>query len=389
MYLRLLQPPKISFFLFGPRGVGKTTWLKTHFKKCPFFNLLDSKLYYDFSANPNLLESKIGPLAKQSWVVIDEIQKVPMLLNEVHRLIEEKNLRFVLTGSSARKLRRDGPNLLGGRAVTRTLAPFSFKELGNKFKLQPVLEYGLLPLVILKSKNARDILSAYVHTYLKEEIREEGLVRKVEPFVRFLKVAGLMNGEQLNIENIARDARVPRNTAETYFSILEDTLLGTKLPAYRPRAKVKEQSHPKFYWADAGIARAAAGLVYDQVDSLWLGRALETLVYHELKIHNAIANKNRSIAFYKNQDRMEIDFVIETKKAYQEKKSHLVCVEVKHSKKWDRKWEKPMRSLKATGEVIIDKMFGIYQGHEKLYFDGLQVLPVLEFLKLLHQGNVF
>ena len=279
--IRLLKPPDRSFFLFGPRGVGKTTWLKNVLSEAIYFDLLDASLFLELSQNPGHLGPMIGERTENSWIVVDEIQKIPELLDEVHRLIETKGWRFALCGSSARKLRRGGVNLLGGRAITRYLDAFSCKELKKAFDVKFSLQWGFLPYVQLDRKNAPDILNAYVNTYIKEEIKEEGIVRRLPPFLRFLTIAGQLNGQLINRRNISREATVPRSTVDVYFSILEDTLLGHFLPAYRPNLKVREQTHPKFYWFDPGVARAAAGLVFDPVDRLWMGIALENLIYHE------------------------------------------------------------------------------------------------------------
>ncbi len=185
-------------------------------------------------------------------------------------------------------------------AVTRTLGPCTSAELGRRFRLDRALELGSLPMVVLDPGNAIDTLSAYVHTYIKEEIREEGIVRKVDPFPRFLHIAGQLNGQQLNRENVAPDALVPRSRVDGYFAILDDTLLARLLPAYRPQVKVREQAHPKLYWFDAGVARAAAGLLRDPIDSVWRGFALETVILHELRTYNHNAGKERPIAFYRS-----------------------------------------------------------------------------------------
>ena len=268
---RLLKAPGRSFFLFGPRGVGKTTWLKAILPNVSFFDLLDSALYLELSQKPGNLEAMVGNLPQDSWVVIDEIQKIPNLLDEVHRLMETKRWKFALCGSSARKLRRGGVNLLGGRAVTRNLDAFSYGELGDAYNVEFSLQWGLLPLVQFDRENAPDILSSYVNTYIKEEIREEGIVRRLPPFLRFLSIAGQLNGQLVNGQNISREAGVPRSSVDVYFSILEDTLLGHFLPAYRPNVKVREQTRPKVYWFDPGVARAAAGLLFDPADRFWKG----------------------------------------------------------------------------------------------------------------------
>jgi uncharacterized protein len=386
---RLLDLPDYSFFLFGPRGVGKTTWLREVLFDALFFDLLDSSLYLELSRSPGTLEAMIGNLPKDSWIVIDEIQKIPNLLDEVHRLMETRGWKFALSGSSARKLRRGGTNLLGGRAVTRNLDAFSCKELGEAFDAEFSLQWGFLPYVQFDRKNAPDILNSYVNTYIKEEIKEEGIVRNLPPFLRFLNIAGQLNGQLVNGQNIAREASVPRSSVDVYFSILEDTLLGHFLPAYRPNVKVREQAHPKFYWFDPGVARAAAGLIFDPVDRLWKGRALENMIYHELRVYNLTQNKNRQISFYRTGSGVEIDFVIETRKRQPPSNAHIVCVEVKMSERWDRRWERPMRSLSNSGRIHVVKMIGVYTGKRAYHFDGVDVLPVEDFLERLHQGDIF
>ncbi len=385
---RLLPFTDRSFFLFGPRGVGKSTWLKQQVKAV-IFDLLRTDLFLELSRNPVILEAKIGDLPKNSWIIIDEIQKIPALLNEVHRLIEDRGWKFALSGSSARKLRSGGVNLLGGRAVTRHLAQFSYKELGNRFNLKQALEWGTLPFVVQNPRDSAEILNSYTQTYIKEEIKEEGIVRKLDPFLRFIEIAGIVNGQQINAGGIARDASVPRSNVDIYFSILIDTLIGHWLPAYRPNVKVREQNHPKFYWFDAGVARGAAGLLFDPVDAVWLGRSLETLIFHELRVYNHVSGRNRNIAYYKTGSAAEIDFIIETQKRRQASSAGVICIEVKYSKKWDRKWEKPARELKASGKIRVDGMIGVYTGDEKYIFNDFKVFPVLDFLSLLHEGKIF
>jgi predicted AAA+ superfamily ATPase len=386
---RLLKAPERSFFLFGPRGVGKSTWLRDNLPQARFFDLLDSSLYLELSRDPSRLEAMAGSIGEDGWVVLDEVQKIPDILDEVHRLIENRRWRFALCGSSARKLRRKGTNLLGGRALTRELGGFSWQELGDRYDLQASQQWGLLPWVQLDRENAPDILSSYVNTYIKQEIKEEGIVRSLPPFLRFLGIAGQLNGQMINAQNISREASVPRSSVDVYFSILIDTLLGHFLPAYRPNVKVREQAHPKFYWFDPGVARAAAGLLFDPVDRIWLGSALETLVYQELRTFNHVHNRNRGIYFYRTGSQAEIDFVIETTKAQPSSKPHVVCIEVKLAEKWDRRWEKPMWSLNDDDRIQVDKMFGVYTGKWTYNYDGLEVLPVEDFFKRLHQGEVF
>lgn len=390
MYIeRLLGVPNRSFFLFGPRGVGKSTWLEKTMGDALFFDLLDSSLYLELSQNPMNLEALAGNIPEGSWVVIDEIQKIPALLDEVHRLMEKKRWRFALCGSSARKLRRGGVNLLGGRAITRNLDAFSYAELNDAFDLDFSLQWGLLPWVQLGKENAADILDSYVNTYIKEEIKEEGIIRRIPPFLRFLKIAGQFNGQLVNAQNISSEAMVPRSTVDVYFSILEDTLLGHFLPAYRPSVKIREQTHPKFYWFDPGVARSAAGLLFDPIDRLWKGKALETMIYHELRVFNHTQNRNREIFFYRTANGAEIDFVIETRKRQPSSAPHIVCIEVKLAEKWKHSWERAMRSLQTSDKIKVDRMIGVYTGQRTYHFNGVDVLPVEEFLKRLYQGNIF
>jgi predicted AAA+ superfamily ATPase len=384
---RLLEPPERSFFLFGPRGTGKSTWLRQHFEGAVLLDLLDTSLQLELMSDPHRLEALIGKRPAGTWVVLDEVQKIPALLDEVHRLLELQRWRFVLCGSSARKLRRGGANLLAGRALTLAMEPFCSAELGERFDLQQSIEWGMLPAVQLDLSHARDLLGAYVDTYLTEEIRAEGVVRKLPPFVRFLRIAGQLNGQIVNVQNVARDAGIPRNSAEGYFSVLIDTLLAHHLPPYRPGLKVREAAHPKFFWIDPGIARAAAGLLQEPLETAWKGAALETLVFHELRVHNS--TKRRPIAFYRTAAGVEIDFVIETRKRQGNKPPRVVCVEVKAATRWQRKWERPMRDLARGGGIEVGHMIGVYGGNREYHFDGLDVLPVERFLERLHAGEVF
>ncbi len=386
---RLLKPPTRSFFLFGPRGVGKSTWLRTSMKSAVYIDLLDSGIFLDLSQNPQNLEALIGRKPAESWVVLDEIQKAPQLLDEAHRLIETHKWRFALCGSSARKLRREGTNLLGGRALTRHLETFSAAELGKSFDIGDAIQWGLLPEVQADKKNAADILTSYVHTYIKEEIKQEGIVRSLPPFLRFLNVCGMLNGQTVNAQNIAREAGVPRSSVDVYFAIMQDTLLGHMLPAYRPNVKVREQAHPKFYWFDPGAARAAAGLVFDPLDGLTKGYALETLIYHELRVYNHTQNKNRNISFYRTASGAEVDFVIETKKRQHSSPPHVVCIEVKMATKWKREWEKTMCSLAQAPSIAVDKMIGVYTGQRRYQFKNIDVMQVKDFIGELYAGNIF
>jgi len=386
---RLLKPPDRSFFLFGPRGTGKSTLLRSVLPEALHLDFLDASLYLELSRDPHRLEALIGERPKGAWIVLDEIQKAPTLLDEVHRLMESRRWRFALCGSSARKLRRGGANLLAGRAITLNLEGFSAGELGEAFSLSRSLDWGLLPFVQEDPGAATEILAAYMNTYLKEEVREEGLVRRVPPFLRFLNLAGQLNGQVVNLQNLSREASVSRSTAETYFSILLDTLLGHFLPAWRPGLKVREATHPKFYWFDPGVARAAAGWLRDPVDRLWQGTALETLVYHELRVYNEISRRLRPLYYYRTPAGVEVDFIIETARRQSGRPPQVVAVEVKRSAKWDRAWEKPLRSLLDNPGLKVDRLIGVYCGSKSYRFDRLTVLPLKDFVAALQTGDVF
>jgi uncharacterized protein len=386
---RLLRRPDQSFFLFGPRGTGKSAWLQQILPEAVRLDLLDTSLYLELSRDPHRIEALIGNRASGSWAVLDEIQKIPALLDEVHRLMESRRWHFALCGSSARKLRRGGANLLAGRAITLSMEGFSAAELEADFDLEFSLDWGLLPFIQFNRSDATDILEAYVSTYLKEEIREEGLVRNVPPFLRFLSVAGQLNGQPVQGQNIAREASLPRSTIDTYFSILIDTLLGHFLPAWRPGLKVREATHPKFYWFDPGVARAAAGLIREPTDRLWQGTALETLIFHELRVYNESSRKKRPLAYYRTARGVEIDFVVETRKRHTDGPAHLVAIEVKRAEKWNRGWESGLRDLASQAGVKIDRLIAVYTGARAYHFEGLDVLPVSEFLRTLHRGEIF
>src|SRR3990167_2118447 len=231
MFSRLLKPPKNkSFFLFGPRGTGKTTWVKSAFPDALYLDLLEAEIFNDLLANPQRLENYI-PINFKDFVIIDEIQRIPNLLNEVHRLIEKSHQKFILTGSSARKLRKKGENLLAGRALTYFLHPLTAFELGSDFNLGKSLAYGQLPSVLIE-EDPKKYLESYVKTYLEEEIFQECLTRNLSAFARFLETASFSQGSVLNTSAVAREAAIERKVVENYFLILEDLLIGYKIPVF-------------------------------------------------------------------------------------------------------------------------------------------------------------
>lgn len=282
-YPRLSDRPGQSFFLLGVRGVGKRSWAQWQFPEALRIDLLDEARYQDYLADPSLFAADLQLAPPGSWVVVDEIQRLPNLLNDVHRQIEDRRLNFALLGSSARKLKAAGVNLLAGRALHETMHPLTPAELGTDFDLEIALDTGTIPLIWV-AQDRRAVLESYVRLYLREEIRAEGLVRNLPGFARFLPIAALYHGQAVNISGMARDCGVARTTVQGYLDILEDTLLAIRLPAFQARLRGREQRHPKLYWVDPGLVRAAKKLhgpiAPEERDAL-----LEGWILHLLRAH--------------------------------------------------------------------------------------------------------
>ncbi|MDE0118865.1 MAG: AAA family ATPase [Bdellovibrionales bacterium] len=384
MYSRLLALPKKSFFLFGPRGTGKSVWLKQHLSFADLsINLLKSKEYLQYKKNPSLLEQEVSALKKRkAWIVIDEVQKCPELLDEVHALLFESknNYRFALSGSSARQLKRSQANMLAGRALSKKMFPLSRLEIGKNFKLQEILCYGQLPLSVTESNIANKIefLDAYIETYLKEEIQQEALVRNLNNFYRFLSIAALMNGQVLNISNIARDVGVARSTVQGYFSILEDTLLAWYLPAYRNKAKVKEIAHTKFYLFDCGVQRALAGLHRDKPSINEIGFLFETFILNEFRAINSWMSHGARFFYWRTESGNEVDLI--WKKGHQS-----IGFEIKSTYVWKEKFNKGLNVLLNSGDI--HKAFGVYRGHRILKVGKVTVLPYTRAIEMVFQGH--
>ncbi len=386
MYARFLKPPNYSFFLFGSRATGKTTWLKNNFSNdnALFFDLLNNKTFLELSADPDLLIKKILASNDKPWVIIDEIQRVPNLLNTIHRVFNEYNnkFKFVLSGSSARKIRQQNSNLLAGRAISREFYPLVGHEMEYEFDVEKLLRYGCLPQVVSFPDNSIDILEAYVVNYLQQEIQQEALTRNLDAFNRFLKVAGIMNGRVINISNIARDSGVSRTTVERYFSILIDTLIASWVPAWNPRLKVKEIKSPKFYFFDSGLVRALTGQLREPLDSFEKGYYLETLVLNELRAWISYANIGGEISYWSSDGRgtdKEIDFI------WSRGKTH-IGFEIKSSKTWRREYGKYLREFKDNKKL--HKAYGIYLGEENLVDDGIEVLNIKTFMQKLFSDQL-
>lgn len=384
MYTRKLALPKKSFFLFGPRGTGKTTWLKANLKNAKWFNLLSNMEHLRLMRDPSLLRKEVEALKKGSWIVVDEVQRLPALLNEIHSLIFDygSDYRFALTGSSARKLKREQANLLAGRAINRSFFPLTGAELEYQFSLESLLMYGSLPSVRMDAKDADaciDFLDAYVANYLKEEIKQEALVKNLESFVRFIEVAALANAQVTNIAGVARDAAVARPTVQGYFDTLVDTLIGFWLPAWRSKAKIKEVQHPKFYFFDCGVARACAGRVREPLDSAERGHLLETLVLHELRAYIGASNCGGQLSYWRTPSGSEIDFIWT-------RASHAIGIEVKASNQWRSEYSKALREMLELGKV--KRAFGVYTGDKILKDGAIRILPVENFMRELNDGAV-
>ena len=381
MFTRLLDLPARSFFLFGPRGTGKTTWLRQALPAALWIDLLRTQTFLELSQRPDAFRQQVEARRRGSWVVVDEVQRLPTLLHEVHALISEhgRRYRFALSGSSARRLKRLDVDLLAGRVINRQFFPLTAAELNFDVEVDRVLRVGLLPQIQSDRKYALDTLDAYVSNYLREEIQQEALVRRLDSFARFLRVAALMNGRIANVTGIARDAAVARPTVQGYFDILVDTLIGVWLPAWQPRAKVKEVGSPKFYLFDPGVARALAGTLREPIEGVERGFLLETWVLHELRAAIALQSLGGDLRYWRTPAGSEVDFIWTRAK-------RSVGIEVKSSPTWRHDFGGPLKSLIAAR--IVGKGFGVYTGAAELKDGPLRVLPLKTFLERLAKGDV-
>jgi uncharacterized protein len=360
-----------SFFLFGPRGVGKSTWMRSMYKDALWLDLLDPQSLRSFLARPERLFDLVAANESRNVVVIDEVQKVPALLSVVHSLIEKKrNLKFILSGSSARKLKRTSVDLLGGRALKCNLHPFIAYELGNKFSLAEALTSGMLPLVF-KQETRLQMLQAYISLYLHEEIQAEGLVRNVEYFARFLEAISFSHGSLLNIANIARECEVKRKTVENYISILEELLLCYQLSVFSKKAKRQLIGHKKFYLFDSGVFSALRPRgVLDRPEEV-NGLALEGLVNQHLQAWSDYSVGKQQIAFWRTKSGVEVDFIVYGNLGFW-------AIEVKNSKKIKTQ---DIQALKIfLGDYPEAKAILLYRGTEKIMQDGVLCIPCEDFL---------
>ena len=332
---------------------------------------------------PGTFRREIEALPRGAWVVVDEVQKLPSILNEIHDALAAapRRWRFALTGSSARRLRRDNVNLLAGRVVMRRMLPLTAAELGGEPATEDRLRFGGLPLVRSERGHAAriDLLEAYVDTYLTQEIRAEALVRSLESFTRFLEVAALANAQVTSVASLARDAAVARPTVQGYFEVLADTLIGAWLPAWRPRAKVKEVSHPKFYLFDTGVVRALSRRLREPLEGAERGMLLETLVFHELRAQLAYSRCGGELSYYRTPSGTEVDFVWSRGKL-------TVGIEVKASLRRRREYGRALADLHVAGAVT--GCWGVYLGETPLQDGPVRVLPLRAFLGELAAGRV-
>jgi len=368
---RIFTSPKHNFFLFGPRGTGKTTWLRQNYPDAIWIDLLEPDVFRSYSARPERLREIVLAYPDKKTVVVDEIQKVPELLSAIHTLIEKKlGIQFILTGSSSRKLKRTGADLLAGRVIKKTLHPFLAIELGRKFNLTNALKQGLLPLVV-SAQDSNSILKTYAALYIREEVQMEGLVRNIGNFSRFLEAVSFSHGSILNTSNVARECEVERKVVERYITILEDLLLAFHLPVFTKHAKRAVVSHPKFYFFDAGVFRSLrpSGPL-DRTEEIE-GCALEGLVAQHLIAWNSYRGDKNKVYFWRTAAGSEVDFVVYGDEVFW-------AIEVKNT---SRIRPEDLRSLNSFKDDYPEStVYLLYRGKERIMKNGILCVPCDEFL---------
>lgn len=371
---RFLKAPQDHFFLLGPRGTGKTWWTRTTFPDALRIDLLDPETLRSLTARPERLRELIAARPGAKQVVVDEVQKLPDLLEVAHGLIEERRgTQFIFTGSSARKLRRSGVNLLGGRAAQESLHPYMAAELGDGFHLPEALRLGMLP-VVRGAKEPEDLLRGYNGLYLKEEVQQEGLIRNVGNFARFLEAISFSHAGVLNLANVARECQVNRKTVEGFLEILEDLLLAWRVPVFTRRAKRELAAHPKFFFFDAGVFRAnrPAGPLDHPAETE--GTAFEGLVAQHLRAWCAYSDGEHQLHYWQTRSQVEVDFVVYGP-------SGLYALEVKNA---SQVRPEDLRGLRSFAEDYPEsRRFLLYRGRDRLLRDGILCLPGEEFLRTL------
>ena len=378
--LVLPKPGRESFFLWGPRQTGKSTLLRKKYPDGRWLDLLKSEEFRRYVARPELLRQELeaeGPRPGRQ-IVIDEIQKVPALLDEVHWLIENRRLHFALCGSSARKVKHGAANLLGGRANRYELHGLTAGELGPEFDLDRMLNHGYLPRIYQASR-PRGMLNAYVADYLKEEVAAEGLVRNLPTFSNFLDVAALGDGEIVNFSTIARECGVSSHTTKSHFQILEDTLLGRWLPAYRKRPKRRVIGSPKFYFVDVGVVNRLArrGDLYP--GSELYGKAFENWVFHELSAFVSYRELELPLSYWRLASGIEVDFVLGDMQ---------IAIEAKSGAKITRDHLKGLRSLVEDHPRVKQRIVVCREPRARKTDDGIEILPATAFVQRLWDGDL-
>ncbi len=375
---RFFHPPATHFFLFGPRGTGKSTWLRGSYPDALWIDLLRPEVERQLAARPERLRELVAGNPGRTVVVVDEVQKAPALLDVVHDLIERHTgHRFVLTGSSARRLRREGVDLLAGRALRRALHPFMAAELGERFDLDAALRHGLVPLV-WSAPDPEETLRSYVALYLREEVQNEGLVRRFEGFARFLEAVSFSHGAVLNLAEVARECQVSRKTVEGYLSILEDLLLAFRIPVFTRRAQRRLVAHSKLFWFDAGVFRALrpAGPL-DRPEEI-AGAALEGLVAQHLRAWIDYSASDCTLSFWRTKSGTEVDFVVYGRDGFW-------ALEVKHT---GTVRPADLRGLRAFRDDYPEAALRLlHRGEEALEVDGIPCLPCADFLRRLAPGR--
>ena len=378
--LYLPQKPNKSYFLWGPRQVGKSSLLKFLYPKATYINLLDTDEFMKYNEKPYLLRQELLAQNKKGiFVIIDEIQKVPLLLDEVHNLIENHNYKFALCGSSARKVRKAGVNLLGGRAVRYELYGFSAQELKDKFNLLKIINHGYIPNHYL-SKEPKKLINSYINNYLKEEIKEEGLVRKIPSFSEFLFNAALSDTELINYANISRECSVSLPAVKEYFQILVDTLLGRFLPAFRKRPKRRVIQSPKFYFFDVGIVNFLTKRNNLEPGSELFGKAFENWVFHELNSYNSYKEKYLDFSYWRLASGTEVDFIVNNME---------YAIEVKAKRKITDNDLKGLREIIKDHKNIKQRYLISLVEQDRLLDEGILILSYQSFIKKLWSEELF
>ena len=383
MFERKLVLPEAgteSFFLWGPRQTGKSTLLRRTYPAARWIDLLKSEEFRRYVARPESLREEIQATGadRKQQIVIDEIQKAPALLNEVHWLMEHYDLSFALCGSSARKVKRGAANLLGGRAIRYELYGLSAGELGAEFDLQRMLNHGYLPRIYQGSRPGR-MLDAYIADYLKEEVAAEGLVRNLPTFSDFLDVAALSDGQSVNFSSIARDCGVSNQSIKNYFQILEDTLLAKWLPAYRKRPKRRVFSAPRFYFADVGVVNRLARRGELQPGTKDYGQAMENWAFHELSAFLRYHEHEAKLSYWRLASGIEVDFIIGDMQ---------VAIEVKSSDRIHSDHLKGLRNIIIDHPGIARRIVVCREPRPRKTNDGIEIMPAEEFAERLWEGVI-